>query len=174
MIEKLIAHIAAQHRQRCTIKGCNKEFKMKAQLIKHAAQAHGVQIRSGSPRPVMKTRAAFFLCTNPYTKTVRTVCSDVYRPKAAAKNPFLPINTTAIKTACKSKSLFSKRYGSSFLAEAFRYMYKPYTLPLFQSSIGWESSQLLTYYYSLWQMSQEPKAEIFLPKSLLLKRGLIW
>ena len=46
---------------------------MKAHLARHLANTHGLAIRSGSPRPVMKTRAAFCLITTSLTRASRQV-----------------------------------------------------------------------------------------------------
>ena len=77
------------------------EFKLKAHLARHLATAHGLAIRAGSPRPVMKTRAAFCLVTTSLTRISRRLCSDILRPHHAARSPFVPINTAAIKQECK-------------------------------------------------------------------------
>ena len=49
---------------------------MKAHLARHLANTHGLAIRSGSPRPVMKTRAAFCLITTALTRASRQVRTD--------------------------------------------------------------------------------------------------
>ena len=77
------------------------EFKLKAHLARHLATAHGLAIRAGSPRPVMKTRAAFCLVTTSLTRISRRLCSDLLRPHHAARSPFVPINSAAIKQECK-------------------------------------------------------------------------
>ncbi|CAH2002870.1 unnamed protein product [Acanthoscelides obtectus] len=85
---------------RCNIGGCNKEFKLKAHLGRHYATAHGIVVRSGSPRPVMKTRTAFYLFTTPATRVSRRLCGHIMRPRHAARAPFHPINVQAIKQEC--------------------------------------------------------------------------
>lgn len=82
---------------KCSIVNCGKEFKLKAQLARHYAQAHGIQIRSGSPRPIMKTRTAFYLFTNLTTRLSRRLCRQIVRSKKAARQPSYSINTTAVK-----------------------------------------------------------------------------
>lgn len=79
---------------------CCKEFKMKAQLAKHYAVAHGIGIRSGSPRPIMKTRTAFYLRTTPATRLSRRICRDIIRSKKAARQPSFAINIQAVKQEC--------------------------------------------------------------------------
>lgn len=103
--ERLFNHMVSTHPNRphrCTISNCGKEFKIKAHLIRHCAQVHGVAIRPGSPsRPIMKTRAAFYLHTNEATKVARRICPQLFRPRHFARKPFQPINLTAIKSECK-------------------------------------------------------------------------
>ncbi|KAK2150440.1 hypothetical protein LSH36_405g02071 [Paralvinella palmiformis] len=86
---------------RCTIAGCGKEFRLKAHLARHLATAHGLAIRAGSPRPVMKTRAAFCLITTPLTRISRQVCADVLKIRRAARQPLQPINIALIKQECQ-------------------------------------------------------------------------
>lgn len=91
------------HRQnhRCTVKECGKEFKLKAHLMRHLAQSHGIAIRSGSPRPIMKTRSAFYLQTTVTTKLSRKLCRSVIKSKKAARQPSFAISLTAVKAECK-------------------------------------------------------------------------
>jgi metastasis-associated protein MTA len=102
--ERLMAHMAAHRPHRCNYNNCGKEFKFKAHLVRHCAQAHGIVVRSGSPRPIMKTRAAFYLSTNEATKVARRTCAHLFRPRHAARKPFQPINAAAIKAECKLKT----------------------------------------------------------------------
>ncbi|KAI1284942.1 Metastasis-associated protein MTA1 [Halotydeus destructor] len=101
--ERLVAHMAAHRPYRCSQAGCGKEFKFKAHLARHAAQAHGIMLRSGSPRPIVKTRAAFYLNTNLATKVSRTVCAHLFKARHFARKPFSPINATTIKQECQQK-----------------------------------------------------------------------
>ncbi|XP_055696703.1 metastasis-associated protein MTA3 isoform X1 [Lutzomyia longipalpis] len=82
---------------RCSIVNCGKEFKLKAHLARHYAQAHGIAIRSGSPRPIMKTRTAFFLYTTAATRLSRKICRHLIRPRRAARQPSFAINFQAVK-----------------------------------------------------------------------------
>jgi len=100
--ERLIAHMVAHRPHRCTITGCGKEFKFKAHLARHCSQAHGIQMRSGSPRPIVKTRAAFYLQTNVATKLARYVNATLFKARHTARKPFLPINSTQLKQECKN------------------------------------------------------------------------
>ena len=100
--ERLASHMLSHRPHRCTITNCGKEFKFKAHLARHCATAHGLAMRSGSPRPIMKTRAAFYLCATLAARVARRLCSKVLRPRHATRNPFLPININAIRLECKS------------------------------------------------------------------------
>lgn len=86
---------------KCSIVNCDKEFKAKAHLARHYAQAHGIAIRSGSPRPIMKTRTAFYLHTTGATKLSRKLCRAIIRSKKAARQPSYSINLQAVKLECK-------------------------------------------------------------------------
>lgn len=85
---------------KCSIANCDKEFKLKAHLARHYAQAHGIAIRSGSPRPIMKTRTAFYLHTTGVTKLSRRLCRHIIRSKKAARQPSYSINLQAVKLEC--------------------------------------------------------------------------
>uniref|UniRef100_A0A2M4BD23 Putative histone deacetylase complex mta1 component n=1 Tax=Anopheles marajoara TaxID=58244 RepID=A0A2M4BD23_9DIPT len=82
---------------KCSIVNCGKEFKLKAHLARHYAQAHGIQIRSGSPRPIMKTRTAFYLHTTLTTRLSRRLCRHIIRSKKAARQPSYAINIASVK-----------------------------------------------------------------------------
>ncbi|XP_031632273.1 metastasis-associated protein MTA3 isoform X2 [Contarinia nasturtii] len=82
---------------KCSIANCDKEFKLKAHLARHYAQAHGIAFRSGSPRPIMKTRTAFYLHTTGVTKLSRRLCRHIIRSKKAARQPSYAINLQAVK-----------------------------------------------------------------------------
>lgn len=86
---------------RCSIVSCGKEFKLKTHLARHYAQSHGIAIRSGSPRPIMKTRTAFYLHTTPATKLSRRLCKSIIKPRKAARQPSYAINIQAVKQECK-------------------------------------------------------------------------
>ncbi|XP_019870443.2 metastasis-associated protein MTA3 isoform X1 [Aethina tumida] len=88
---------------RCNIGGCGKEFKLKAHLGRHYASAHGIVVRSGSPRPIMKTRTAFYLLTTPITRISRRLCRHIMRPRHAARAPFFAINIQAVKQECSQQ-----------------------------------------------------------------------
>lgn len=60
----------------------------------------GIVVRSGSPRPIMKTRTAFYLRTTPITRASRRLCNHLMRPRHAARSPFFPINIQAVKQEC--------------------------------------------------------------------------
>lgn len=90
----------ASHRPfKCTT--CGKEFKFKNQLQKHCSNSHGMAMRSGSPRPIMKTRAAFYFNAVPALKFARNICSDILNLKRAARRPHA-INIAQFKQECMS------------------------------------------------------------------------
>ncbi|XP_026333318.1 metastasis-associated protein MTA1 isoform X1 [Hyposmocoma kahamanoa] len=93
------AALSVSHRpHRCTVLNCAKEFKLRAHLARHVATAHG----SGEgARPVMKTRAAFFLRASPFTRLARRLAKALRRPKHYARSPFSPINLQQVKHECE-------------------------------------------------------------------------
>lgn len=93
--------LSSRSPHKCSIVNCDKEFKVKAHLARHYAQAHGIAIRSGSPRPIMKTRTAFYLHTTGATKLSRRLCRTIIRSKKAARQPSYSINLQAVKIECK-------------------------------------------------------------------------
>ncbi|XP_076306003.1 metastasis-associated protein MTA3-like isoform X4 [Tachypleus tridentatus] len=103
--ERLTAHIATHRPHRCGFSSCGKEFKLKAHLARHCASVHDSGIRVGSPRPIIKTRVAFYLCTTPLTRLARRVCAYLLQPHSAARNPFKTINVVAVKQECQNKLL---------------------------------------------------------------------
>uniref|UniRef100_A0A2K5MLN4 Metastasis associated 1 n=1 Tax=Cercocebus atys TaxID=9531 RepID=A0A2K5MLN4_CERAT len=83
---------------------------------------HGLPARSsGSPKFAMKTRQAFYLHTTKLTRIARRLCREILRPWHAARHPYLPINSAAIKAECESSqrplTLFLQALCLSFLAE---------------------------------------------------------
>lgn len=86
---------------RCSIVNCVKEFKLRTHLARHYAQAHGIAIRSGSPRPIMKTRTAFFLHATLSTRLSRKLCRHLIKPRKAARQPSYAINVHVVKSECK-------------------------------------------------------------------------
>ncbi|KAK2104926.1 hypothetical protein P7K49_018782 [Saguinus oedipus] len=48
-------------------------------------------------RFAMKTRQAFYLHTTKLTRIARRLCREILRPWHAARHPYLPINSAAIK-----------------------------------------------------------------------------
>ncbi|XP_065223785.1 metastasis-associated protein MTA3 isoform X2 [Planococcus citri] len=88
---------------RCSIIGCGKEFKLKAHLARHYATSHGLAVRTGSPRPIMKTRTAFYLHASFLTRASRRLCQSLVPPRHIARSPFYPINVHAIKQECQTQ-----------------------------------------------------------------------
>uniref|UniRef100_A0A1B6MC23 Metastasis-associated protein MTA3 n=2 Tax=Graphocephala atropunctata TaxID=36148 RepID=A0A1B6MC23_9HEMI len=99
--ERAPSSMTSHRPHRCSIIGCAKEFKLKAHLARHYATAHGLAIRSGSPRPIMKTRTAFYLSTTALTRLSRRLCRHILLPRHSARSPFWPINVPAIKQECQ-------------------------------------------------------------------------
>ncbi|EHH28226.1 hypothetical protein EGK_18616 [Macaca mulatta] len=58
---------------------------------------------SGSPKFAMKTRQAFYLHTTKLTRIARRLCREILRPWHAARHPYLPINSAAIKAECTAR-----------------------------------------------------------------------
>lgn len=107
----------AHRPHRCSIPSCGKEFKLKAHLSRHYASAHGVDLRGsgasgggggGSPRPVMKTRSAFYLRTSALARAARRLCAAQLRTRHAARAPHQPVNAAPLRHLCASPQLTSK------------------------------------------------------------------
>ncbi|XP_016989093.2 metastasis-associated protein MTA3 isoform X2 [Drosophila rhopaloa] len=95
--DEKISDLTNRQLHRCSIVNCGKEFKLKTHLARHYAQAHGIAISSGSPRPIMKTRTAFYLHTNPMTRVARAICRSIVKPKKAARQSAYAINALLVK-----------------------------------------------------------------------------
>ncbi|XP_030559606.1 metastasis-associated protein MTA3 isoform X2 [Drosophila novamexicana] len=95
--DEKVSDLSNRQLHRCSIVNCGKEFKLKTHLARHYAQAHGIAISSGSPRPIMKTRTAFYLHTNPMTRVARIVCRNIVKPKKAARQSAYAINALLVK-----------------------------------------------------------------------------
>jgi metastasis-associated protein MTA len=99
--------------QRCTLPGCGKEFRTKAQLVRHLTDTHGFMVpahATGTDSPVLsvsgsavKTRAAFCLVTTPLTRLSRQLCKNVLNVHRSARRPFHSINIAAIKQECQQR-----------------------------------------------------------------------
>ncbi|KAK3879218.1 hypothetical protein Pcinc_016211 [Petrolisthes cinctipes] len=90
-------HSGGSRSQRCNVGGCGREYKTRSQLVRHAATAHGVALRPGSPRPIMKTRAAIMVHTSIPHRIMRRLCQHIVQPRKAARNPTFPINAANIR-----------------------------------------------------------------------------
>lgn len=99
-VERLISHMVSHRPYKCNVTTCGKEFKFKAHLVRHCATSHGTPMRSGSPRPIMKTRAAFYYNVVPSLRISRRLCAEVLNLKYAARFPFIPINLATFKQEC--------------------------------------------------------------------------
>lgn len=56
----------------------------------------------------MKTRQAFYLHTTKLTRIARRLCREILRPWHAARHPYMPINSAAIKAECESHRSLSE------------------------------------------------------------------
>lgn len=83
------------------------EFKLRAHLARHVATAHGGG--GEGARPVMKTRAAFYLRASPFTRLARRLARALRRPRHFARSPFSPINLQQVKHECEYPTLYSTR-----------------------------------------------------------------
>lgn len=72
---------------------------------RHYSAAHGMIVRSGSPRPIMKTRTAFYLFTTSLTRISRRLCRHLMRLRHAARAPFFAINIANVKQECKMQTI---------------------------------------------------------------------
>lgn len=79
---------------------------MKTHLARHYAQSHGLAISAGSPRPIMKTRTAFYLQTNPMTRLARIICRHLIKPRKAARLTSYAINLQLVKQECTYLSFY--------------------------------------------------------------------
>ena len=91
------------------------EFRAKAQLVRHLADAHGILLQSvvstdspssllavsGVGNAAVKTRAAFCLVTTPLTRLSRQLCKHVLNVRRSARQPFYSINIAAVKQECE-------------------------------------------------------------------------
>lgn len=110
--DRMMSDMSSRQIHRCSIVNCGKEFKLKAHLARHYAQAHGIAIRSGSPRPIMKTRTAFFLQTTLATRLSRKLCRHLIKPRKAARQPSYAINVQAVKVECELTNRSHDKYGN--------------------------------------------------------------
>ena len=106
---------------RCPAAGCPQEFRQRGQLIRHAANAHGLLLPgTGSSRPVTRTRPSFFLAPTPMTRLSRRLCRHLIKPRRAARTPIHAINVAAIRAECEwpdGGGLGRVRYGMGATSE---------------------------------------------------------
>ena len=94
------AALAKLHR--CPAASCTQEFRQRGQLIRHAANTHGLLLPgTGSTRPVTRTRPSFFLAPTPMTRLSRRLCRHLIKPRRAARTPIHAINVAAIRAECE-------------------------------------------------------------------------
>ncbi|CAG4988239.1 unnamed protein product [Parnassius apollo] len=103
--------LSASHRpHRCTVLNCAKEFKLRAHLARHVATAHGA---GEGARPVMKTRAAFYLRASPFTRLARRLARALRRPRHYARNPFAPINLHQARSRWRVRRMCAAARGGA-------------------------------------------------------------
>ncbi|XP_065563539.1 metastasis-associated protein MTA1-like isoform X2 [Artemia franciscana] len=95
--DRLASHLNAHRQFKCTVQGCFKDFRLRSHLMRHCLQAHGITMRSSSPRPAVKTRSAFLLSTTPLCRLARRLCKGSLNTRKAGRTPFLPLPIPAIK-----------------------------------------------------------------------------
>ncbi|XP_064207786.1 metastasis-associated protein MTA2-like [Anguilla rostrata] len=57
-------------------------------------------ISAGRAKLLAKNRQTFILQTTKLSRVARRVCHDVLQPRRAARRPYVPINSTAVKAEC--------------------------------------------------------------------------
>ncbi|XP_069765013.1 metastasis-associated protein MTA1-like isoform X4 [Narcine bancroftii] len=70
---------------------------------RNSSNPHGYWVKNANPKFTLKTRQAFCLQTTRLTKIARYYCRNLFRPRQAARRPFLPINSAAIKAECTAR-----------------------------------------------------------------------
>ncbi|XP_078287344.1 metastasis-associated protein MTA1-like isoform X3 [Rhinoraja longicauda] len=68
---------------------------------RNSSNPHGYWVKNANPKFTLKTRQAFCLQTTRLTKIARYYCRNLFHPRQAARRPFLPINSAAIKAECE-------------------------------------------------------------------------
>ena len=99
-----MAPVSVQNRPfKCSVTNCGRDFKYKSHLCRHYLSSHGIMMRSGSPRPVTKTRHSFTLFTTPLIKLSRKLCSSLIRLRHVARMPSYSISVQAVRQECIQK-----------------------------------------------------------------------
>ncbi|XP_072405332.1 metastasis-associated protein MTA1-like isoform X2 [Chiloscyllium punctatum] len=70
---------------------------------RNSSNPHGYWVKNANPKFTLKTRQAFCLQTTRLTKIARYFCQNLFRPRQAARRPFIPINSAAIKAECTAR-----------------------------------------------------------------------
>ncbi|XP_036392443.1 metastasis-associated protein MTA1-like [Megalops cyprinoides] len=63
----------------------------------------GYWVKNTNPKYTLKTKQAFYLQTTLLTKIARHLCLALLQPRRAARRPFTPINSSAIKAECSAR-----------------------------------------------------------------------
>nr|XP_015196584.1 PREDICTED: metastasis-associated protein MTA1-like isoform X1 [Lepisosteus oculatus] len=60
-------------------------------------------VKNANPKYTLKTKQAFYLQTAKLTRLARYLCRALLQPRRAARRPFVPINSAAIKAECTAR-----------------------------------------------------------------------
>uniref|UniRef100_A0A8C4X5Y9 Metastasis-associated protein MTA1-like n=1 Tax=Erpetoichthys calabaricus TaxID=27687 RepID=A0A8C4X5Y9_ERPCA len=63
----------------------------------------GYWIKNANPKYTLKTKQAFYLHASKLTKMARQLCQALLQPRRAARRPFMPVNSAAIKAECTAR-----------------------------------------------------------------------
>lgn len=78
----------------------------------------------------MKTRQAFYLHTTKLTRIARRLCREILRPWHAARHPYVPINSAAIKAECESPFVLFPGPAGTILRQSVQVQIKVRALAL--------------------------------------------
>ncbi|XP_064159620.1 metastasis-associated protein MTA1-like [Anguilla rostrata] len=65
----------------------------------------GYWVKNANPKYTLKTKQAFYLQSSALTRMARHLCLALLRPRRAARRPFTPVNSAAIKAECEAAGL---------------------------------------------------------------------
>ncbi|KAG2469007.1 DGKZ kinase, partial [Polypterus senegalus] len=63
----------------------------------------GYWIKNSNPKYTLKTKQAFYLHTSKQTKMARQLCQALLQSRRAARRPFMPVNSAAVKAECTAQ-----------------------------------------------------------------------
>ncbi|PAA84932.1 hypothetical protein BOX15_Mlig010254g1 [Macrostomum lignano] len=73
---------------RCTVAGCEKEFRLRPQLVRHLAAAHNLDESSIGNLSKAKAVKSMLMSANVTTRLARRLCSDLLKLRRLARRPF--------------------------------------------------------------------------------------